>query len=79
MFRSPWELDAYIRHRNEHLVRERQFCAQADRAAAGSPGRMIQMRRRLGVALIRVGALIAGLETLPRLPAQPASPSPAYR
>jgi hypothetical protein len=79
MYRSPWELAAYVRHRNAYLAHERLVCSQIDRAGARPANLVTQIRHRLGIGLIRVGHALAGNDTvrgLPKAHVRPATWSP---
>jgi hypothetical protein len=68
MYRSHWELAAYVRHRNAYLAHERLVCSQIDQAGARPANLVTQIRHRLGMGLIRVGHALAGNDTVRGLP-----------
>lgn len=75
MYRSTWELDAYIRHHIADLVDERRACSPIARSVTGLPSPMTQLRQRLGIALIKVGRALAGYDAVRGLPTSPARPA----
>lgn len=79
MFRHPSELEAHVRYQSERLASDWERCSQIDRADAEAPRLLSQIRRRLGVGLMRVGAAIAGVEARRDLPTPPAWPEFANR
>jgi hypothetical protein len=75
MYRSNWELAAYVRHHTASLADERRACspiAQDDRPA----GLLTQLRHRLGIGLIQVGHALAGYDAVRGLPTRPHRPAP---
>lgn len=79
MFRSPHELDAHVRYQSERLASELQRCVQIDRTGARSPRLATLVRRRVGIGLMRVGAVVAGGDAPRGLPARPVWPELANR
>ena len=79
MFRSPWELDAHIRYRNEELVREHRRSTQIDPAPGATAGRLAETRRRIGIGIMRVGAIIAGGDALRGFSTRNGRPEFAHR
>lgn len=79
MFRSPHELAAEVRFRRERLASERALCSPIGRSIMRSPSLLSQIRSRLGVGLMRVGAAIAGAEARRGFPSSPAWPELANR
>lgn len=79
MFRSPYELDAHVRYQIERPASERERCSLIDGANAETPRVLSQVRRRLGVGLMRLGAAIAGVDARRGLPTRPAWPEFANR
>jgi hypothetical protein len=75
MYRSTWELAAYVRHHIADLADERRACSSIDRTDAGPASLVTQLRHRLGRGLIRVGHTLAGFDGVRGLPAPPARPA----
>jgi hypothetical protein len=68
MYRSHWELAAYVRQRNAYLIDERRVCSLIDRTNDGRASLVTQLRQRLGMGLIRVGHALAGYDSVRRFP-----------
>jgi hypothetical protein len=75
MYRSTWELAAYVRHHIADLADERQACSPIARTNGGPASLVTQLRHRLGMGLIRVGQVLADYDTVRRLPAPPVRPA----
>ena len=75
MYRSHWELAAYVRHRNAYLADERRACSRIDRTDDGPASLVTQLRHRLGIGLIKVGHALAGYDAVRGLPMPPARPA----
>ena len=75
MYRSTWELDAYIRHHIADLADERRACSPIARSVGRLPGPMTQLRHRLGIGLIKIGHALAGYDAVRGLPTSPARPA----
>ena len=76
MYRSTWELDAYVRHHTASLADEHRACAPLDQDGDGPARLVTQLRHRLGVALIQVGRALAGYDAVRGLPTPPRRPAP---
>jgi hypothetical protein len=68
MYRSTWELAAYVRHHIADLADERRACSPIARRGEGLASPMTQLRQRLGMGLIRVGQALAGYDSVRRFP-----------
>ena len=68
MFRHPYELEAHLRYQSERLAGERVRCSPMDSSDVQLTRVMTQLRKRVGVGLIRVGAIVAGGDALRGLP-----------
>jgi hypothetical protein len=68
MYRSTWELAAYVRHHIADLADERRACSPIAQRGEGLASPMTQLRQRLGMGLIRVGHALAGYDSVRRLP-----------
>jgi len=75
MYRSTWELDAYIRQHIADLAAERRACSPIARGVDGPPGPITQLRHRLGIGLIKAGEALAGCDVARGLPTSPAGPT----
>ena len=75
MYRSTWELAAYVRYHIAELADERRACSPIDGTDAGLARPVTRLRHRLGVGLIRVGHALADFEGVRGLPAPPAHPA----
>jgi hypothetical protein len=75
MYRSTWELDAYVRHHIADLADDRRTCSRITRGVAGLPSPVTQLRHRLGIGLIKVGHALAGYDGVRGLPTAPARPA----
>jgi hypothetical protein len=75
MYRSHWELAAFVRHRNKYLADERRNCSRIDQAGVGPARLVTQLRHRLGIGLIRVGRALAGDDTVRGIPIPSAQPA----
>ena len=75
MYRSTWELAAYVHHHIADLADERRACSPIDRTDAGPASLVAQLRHRLGMGLIRVGHALADYDTVRRLPTPSAHPA----
>ena len=75
MYRSNWELAAYVRHHIADLADECQACSPIDRDNDGSASLVTQLRHRLGIALIQIGHALAGYDALRGFPTPPARPA----
>ena len=74
MYRSTWELDAYVRQHVADLADERRACSPITQRVQRLPGPMTQLRHRLGIGLIKVGQALAGYDAVRGLPTPPARP-----
>jgi hypothetical protein len=74
MYRSPWELDTYVRHHIADLADEHRACSLMPQSDDAPAGQLTQLRHRLGIALIKVGRHLAGYDALRGLAAPPARP-----
>ena len=75
MYRSPWELAAYVRYHIADLAEERRACSPITRNVDGSSSPVTQFRHRLGIGLIKIGQTLAGYEAVRGLPTVPARPA----
>jgi hypothetical protein len=75
MYRSTWELAAYVRHHIADLADERRACSPIDRANGGSMSLLTQLRHRLGIGLIKIGHALAGSDAVRGLSSPPARPA----
>jgi hypothetical protein len=75
MYRSTWELDAYVRHHIADLVDERRACSPIGQSVDRLPGSKTRLRHRLGIALIKVGQALAGYDAVRGLPKSTARPA----
>ena len=75
MYRSTWELDAYVRQHIADLAAERRACSPVAPNVAALPGPVTPLRRRLGIGFIRVGQALAGYDTGRGLPTSPPRPA----
>jgi hypothetical protein len=75
MYRSHWELAAYVRQRNAYLIDERRACSLIERTNDGRASLVTQLRHRLGNGLIKVGHALAGYDAVRGLPTSPARPA----
>jgi hypothetical protein len=64
MYRSTWELAAYVQHHIADLADERRACSPIDRANGGPMSLLIQLRYRLGIGLIKIGHALAGYDAV---------------
>jgi hypothetical protein len=74
MYRSTWELDAYVRQHISELADERRSCSSIARRVDRLPSRLTQLQRRLGISLIKVGQALAGYDGVRGLPTSPPHP-----
>ena len=75
MYRSTWELDAYVRYHIADLVDDRQTCSPITQNVDGLASPMTRLRHRLGIGLIKVGQALAGYDMARGLPTSPAGPA----
>ena len=75
MYRSTWELAAYVRHHIAELADERRTCSPIIHNSEGAASPMTQVRRRLGIGLIKIGHALAGYDGVRRLSTPPARPA----
>jgi hypothetical protein len=75
MYRSTWELAAYVRHHIAELADERRTCSPIIHNSEGAASPMTQVRRRLGIGLIKIGHALAGYDGVRGLSAPPARPA----
>ncbi|MBW3633374.1 MAG: hypothetical protein KY456_10140 [Chloroflexi bacterium] len=76
MYRSHWELAAYVRDHIAVLADEHRACSPIDQGE-DRPARLVtQLRHRLGISLIHVGRALAGCDAVRGLPAPPGRPAP---
>jgi hypothetical protein len=75
MYRSNWELDAYIRHHIADLADERRACSPITQGVDRLPGSMTRLRHILGIGLIRFGQALAGYDAVRGLPTSTARPA----
>ena len=71
MYRSNWELAAYVRHHTASLADERRACSPIDPGHDGQASLLTQIRHRLGIGLIQVGQVLAGYDAVQGLPTPP--------
>ena len=75
MYRSTWELDAYVRQHIAELADERRACSPIAQSADRLPSLLTQLRHRLGIGLIKVGQALAGYDGVRGLPTSPPRPA----
>ncbi len=75
MYRSTWELAAYVRYHIADLADERRSCSPITQSRDGPTSLLTQLRHRLGIALIKVGQALAGYDAIRGLPTSPARPA----
>jgi hypothetical protein len=75
MYRSTWELATYVRHHIADLADERRTCSPITQSAGRLARPGTQVRHRLGLALIKLGEVLAGYEAVRGLPTAPARPA----
>ena len=75
MYRSTWELDAYVRHHIADLARELRSCSPITQSIDRPASRLSQLRHRLGIGLIKVGHTLAGYDAVRGLPTTPPRPA----
>ena len=75
MYRSTWELAAFVRDRIAYLADERQICSQIGRDGDQPASLLTQLRHHLGIRLIQVGYALASHDAVRVLPAPPARPA----
>ena len=75
MYRSTWELEAYVRHHIADLADEHRTCALSDQSNEGPARIVTQLRRRLGIGLIKIGHALAGYDAVRGLSTPPARPA----
>lgn len=68
MYRSTWELAAYVRHHIADLTDERRACSPITQSNEGAASLLTQLRHRLGMGLIQVGQVLADYDTIRGLP-----------
>lgn len=74
MYRSNWELTAYVRDHIAFLANERRACSPTEEE--GGPASLLtQLRHRLGIGLIQLGRALAGYDTVRGLPKPPGRPA----
>jgi hypothetical protein len=72
MYRSTWEIAAYIRHHIADIADERRACSPIAKSVGGLTSPMTQLRHRLGLGLIKVGHALAGYDAVRSLSTAPA-------
>ena len=75
MYRSTWELEAYVRQHIAHLADERRACSWISPSVDRLPNPITQFRHRLGIGLIKVGQALAGYDAGRGLPTTPPRPA----
>jgi hypothetical protein len=75
MYRSTWELAAYVRHHIADLADERRACSPISQHVDRLASPMIHARHRLGIGLIKVGHALAGNDAVRGLPTAPGRPA----
>ena len=75
MYRSTWELEAYVRHHIADLADEHRTCAPIAQRHDGPARQVTRLRHRLGIGLIKAGHALAGYDAVRGLPASPARPA----
>jgi hypothetical protein len=75
MYRSTWELAAYVRQHVADLADERRACSAIAPSADRLPGPITPLRHRLGIGLIKVGHTLAGVDAGRGLPTSPPRPA----
>ena len=75
MYRSTWELNAYIRQHIADLAAERRACSPIARGVDGLPSPLTQLRHRLGIGFIKVGQALAGYDGVRGFPTSPPRPA----
>jgi hypothetical protein len=75
MYRSTWELAAYVRHHIADLADERRACAPLDLKNDRPVSLLTRIRLRLGMGLIQVGHALAGYDAIRGLPTPTARPA----
>ena len=75
MYRSNWELAAYVRDHIAYLTDERRACSRSEQGDDGPASLLTQLRHRIGIGLIQVGHALAGYEAVRVLPTPPTRPA----
>jgi hypothetical protein len=75
MYRSTWEIAAYIRHHIADIADDRRACSPIAKSVGGLTSPMTQLRHRLGLGPIKVGHALAGYDAVRVLPASTARPA----
>ncbi len=75
MYRSTWELAAYVRQHVADLADERRTCSPIAPSVDRLPGPITQLRHRLAIGLIKVGHALAGYDAVRGLSTPPARPA----
>jgi hypothetical protein len=71
MLRNTWDIEQYAQHHISALTAEMHQRQQARQATHTSPGLLLHLRQRAGLALIQAGHALAGPEA--RRPDRPAA------
>ena len=64
MHRSPWELEAHVRHQTALLATERRICSPPDGGSRQPTNPLARLRHGAGLGLIRVGEALTGHESV---------------
>ncbi len=62
MLRNSWDIEQYARHHISEITAEMQRRQQAKCVARNTPGLFSHLRQCAGLALIRAGQALAGIE-----------------
>jgi hypothetical protein len=75
MYRSTWELAAYVDHHIADLADERRACSRFDQDEDRPVSLLTHLRQRLGIGLIQIGQALAGCDAVRGLPTPPTRPA----
>ena len=71
MYRSTWELDAYVRHHIADLTSDRRSCTPITQSGQRPASLLTQLRQAVGIGLIKAGRSLAGYDAMRGLPTSP--------